>query len=356
MSTSNPLDLPLITDSQTSKHVTHNNAILKLSQAMGNRTNVDVSAGNVTVTTDAAQRNFFFDIVGASASGREVTFPPRNRTLLLRSTPGNAHNVTIKITGGSDSVTMPPGASGFLVTTEAATIVGFFLAQTAVVDALVDLSDFPANYSGAGGKFLAVKSDASGVEFVDPPTSGGGGGATDLSDLSDVLVVSPSAGQLLVFDEALNRWVNQTVTTGAGATELTQLDDIALDAPAEGDALVWDAAQGKWVNRFIPGLSVGLSPSIKTADYTLQDDDLQAMIALEDCDLIVPPYAEVPLPVGTTVALVQWGAAASTIVAGDGVTIHCADTLEFAKQYAGGSLVHMAPDVWLFTAYTTEVP
>lgn len=50
--------------------------------------------------------------------------------------------------------------------------------------AFTDLSDVPSSYTGAGGKFLAVKSGADGIEFVDAPS--GGSGAEDFTDLGDV--------------------------------------------------------------------------------------------------------------------------------------------------------------------------
>lgn len=40
----------------------------------------------------------------------------------------------------------------------------------------LELSDTPSSYAGAGGKFVAVKSTADGLEFVDAPSGGGGGG------------------------------------------------------------------------------------------------------------------------------------------------------------------------------------
>lgn len=354
MSTANPLDLPLITDGQSSKHVTHNDAILKVSQALGNRVEVDVSAGNATVIADTAQRNYFISVVGASVA-RDVTLPAKNRTVLIRAASANSADVTIKVAGGTGTVVFPPGSNALVVTTEAATVEGFFLAQTAVVSALLDLADFPTNYSGAGGKLVAVKADESGVEFINAPS--GGGGATALNDLNDVVSANPAPGDVLVYDDGLFAYVNVPGSTigGSGATALTQLDDVLLTAPAEGELLVYDAAQSKFVNKTVGGSSPssGLAPSIKTVDYTLEIDDTRALILLNDCNLIVPTYAAVALPVGTTVALAQWGVTASSIVAATGVTIHSADTLTFAKQYAGGSLVHVSLDVWLFTAYTT---
>lgn len=48
----------------------------------------------------------------------------------------------------------------------------------------IALQDTPADYTGMGGKIVAVKSDEDGVEFVDAP-SGSGGGASTFLDLTD---------------------------------------------------------------------------------------------------------------------------------------------------------------------------
>jgi hypothetical protein len=37
------------------------------------------------------------------------------------------------------------------------------------------------------------------------------------------------------------------------------------------------------------------------------------------------------------------------------VTINTAETLEFAKRYASGSLVKVATDTWHFAGYTKEL-
>jgi len=55
--------------------------------------------------------------------------------------------------------------------------------------AFTDLSDVPAAYTGEGGKFVAVKSDVSGLEFVDAPASASGsfdyGLVTDATSTSE---------------------------------------------------------------------------------------------------------------------------------------------------------------------------
>ena len=60
-----------------------------------------------------------------------------------------------------------------------------------------------------GGKVLAVKSDRSGFEFV--TMSGGGGGASNLSELGDVSISSPVIGQLLWFNGT--KWAQATAPT-----------------------------------------------------------------------------------------------------------------------------------------------
>jgi len=271
----------------------------------------------------------------------------------VRAVAGNAEDVTVTVNGGSDTVVMPPGTIALVVTTEAATVVGFFLAQTAVVSTLLDLSDFPASYATHGGKVVAVKADVSGVEFIALPAPGSG--AEELNDLTDVTSSGPEQGQVLAWDEGSSAYINVDNVAVSSVVDLNGLNDAEVASPAQGEALVYDAASSKFKNAVISGSFVGVSPSIKTADYTLDIDDTQALILLEDCDLTVPAHADVALPVGTTVAVSQWGAVASLVVAAAGVTINSADTLTFAKRYAGGSLVKVLTNTWLFTAYTTEV-
>lgn len=51
--------------------------------------------------------------------------------------------------------------------------------------AFIDLSDTPSAYTGQGGKFLAVNSGASAVEFVDKPSGGGGASLSDATPKAD---------------------------------------------------------------------------------------------------------------------------------------------------------------------------
>jgi len=52
--------------------------------------------------------------------------------------------------------------------------VGTMIGQATSIIPFTQLSDTPGVYTGAAGKVVAVKSDLSGLEFIDPPTPGGG--------------------------------------------------------------------------------------------------------------------------------------------------------------------------------------
>ena len=46
----------------------------------------------------------------------------------------------------------------------------------------------------------------------------GGGSATNLSDLQDVSIISPTTGQVLTYNSATQKWENKASTGGVGYT------------------------------------------------------------------------------------------------------------------------------------------
>lgn len=77
--------------------------------------------------------------------------------------------------------------------------------------------------------------------------SGGGGGASDLSDLGDVDLTSPSDGQVLTYDAETGKWVNAEGGS-ASVDELGDIGDVDLDNIEDGQTIVWDAENSKWIN------------------------------------------------------------------------------------------------------------
>lgn len=62
----------------------------------------------------------------------------------------------------------------------------------------VQLTDTPEDYTGESGKFVAVKSDESGLEFVEA-----GGGGLDCSDLEDCSIIETMVSSIIQISEGL---------------------------------------------------------------------------------------------------------------------------------------------------------
>jgi predicted neuraminidase len=77
----------------------------------------------------------------------------------------------------------------------------------------------------------------------------GGGGASDLADLGDVEVGTPSDGQALVWDAGTSKWVPGVVS--GGPTELDQITDVNVPTPSNGQLLGFNGTE--WTNVNAPG-------------------------------------------------------------------------------------------------------
>lgn len=90
-------------------------------------------------------------------------------------------------------------------------------------------------------------------------SSGGGGGATMLSELDDVNIPTPTDGQVLTYDNATSKWI--ATDSAAGATSLNELSDVDLDygSPTieEGEVLTFDFGNQFWVHRPLSALLGG---------------------------------------------------------------------------------------------------
>ena len=74
---------------------------------------------------------------------------------------------------------------------------------------------------------------------------GGGGGASELADLDDVDISTPTGGQALLYDDVSEKWVNGNVSSSEALDDLTDVD---ISTPSDGQALLYDSANSKWKN------------------------------------------------------------------------------------------------------------
>lgn len=104
---SNNLGLDQVAENQANKEVTINTMAGQLDAALTERFQVDVSAGNVTVTNLQYRRNASLEIINATTAGRDVTLPAIKRTITILSASANTQNVNIK--RGTTTIVVAPG-------------------------------------------------------------------------------------------------------------------------------------------------------------------------------------------------------------------------------------------------------
>lgn len=91
-------------------------------------------------------------------------------------------------------------------------------------------------------KYILTITDANGS--YDTPNlkgSGGGGGSSELADLTDVQLASLAGGQALVYDSTAQKWVNLDF-------KLSALKDITLTSLAGDQILIYDSTAQKFKN------------------------------------------------------------------------------------------------------------
>lgn len=81
---------------------------------------------------------------------------------------------------------------------------------------------------------------------ISPKAGSGGGGASDLDDLTDVDITSPSNGQVLTYNSTSQKWENSNAS--GGASDLEDLGDVNISTVTDGQTLQYDATSQKWVN------------------------------------------------------------------------------------------------------------
>ena len=150
--------------------------------------------------------------------------------------------VVKKIACGSYN-NLTPDANGLVSITDA--VVSLFNGWA------INHIDIYRNYNPPQGEGTAIATITIGTAapvVIKAPTSGGSGGSSTLSGLSDVTISNLSAGQALVYRN--NAWRNEAITPGSGLY-LGDLENVSILSPSNGQALIY--RNGSWVNETIQG-------------------------------------------------------------------------------------------------------
>lgn len=115
-----------------------------------------------------------------------------------------------------------------------------------------------------------------GIEY----SGGGGGGSSTLAGLSDVNLSSPTDGQVLVYDDTNDEWVNANPTGGASA--VSDLTDVDLTSLANGQILKYNSTTQKWENANESGGGGGGAGYTETTLFTGTHQTYNGEITLND--------------------------------------------------------------------------
>lgn len=155
----------------------------------------------------------------------------------------------------------------------------------------------------SGTKIGIITIDGNSVDVYAPTPSGG---ASAYSDLTDVIVSNPSAGQVPIYNEVSSKWENgtlpvgddvsftQVVSTGTKLGTITinnvdyniyaptqtnpalsDLTDTDISSPTDGQVLVYNGTSEKWENSDASGGSGGHTILDDSGTSLSQEDDLQ---------------------------------------------------------------------------------
>ncbi len=206
-------------------------------------------------------------------------------------------------------------------------------------------------YAGAGatsGKVLTSNGVGSLATFQ--PAAGGGGTVTSVTFTGDGTVLSSTPSSAVTTTGTLTATLaTQTANTLLGATSTTLTNLAVPSCSGATSALTWTTSTGFGCNTI--SYSAG-AVGTQTSNYTLVLGDQSNTVLLSSGSAItatIPPNASVAFPVGAQVVLIQYGAGASSLVAGAGVTIDRPSTLNFIGQYSIVMVIKIATNEWIAT-------
>jgi hypothetical protein len=107
-----------VAPNQASPEVTVNDGTLSLDKAVTESFLVDLTSGNVTITTLQYQRNIFFNCANVATGGRTVTLtatPPKRSAVIFECPAANTNSISL--IAGSTTLTLLPGRT-YLVRTD----------------------------------------------------------------------------------------------------------------------------------------------------------------------------------------------------------------------------------------------
>lgn len=159
----------------------------------------------------------------------------------------------------------------------------------------------------------------------------GEGGASDLADLDDVDLTTPTDGQVLKYNGTSGKWENGT-GGGGGASDLDDLGDVTITSPTNGQFLSYNSSSQKWRNvnapeKYVTYNKMAYGNSVTISDAVVGRNAIElSMDFMATQESIPTSQPSSILPVQELRALLTWDSpeTAQTLIA------------QFSNQYYGG--------------------
>lgn len=109
MTTTN-LEFPYIAASQAQKEVTHNEALDLIDAAISALASIALSDADTLLTDEQVVESASIVFTGTLTAARKVTFPAKQKLLLVKNSTTGGYALNLIITGGSVTITVSSGA------------------------------------------------------------------------------------------------------------------------------------------------------------------------------------------------------------------------------------------------------
>lgn len=190
------LSIPLLTQSQSNKEQTINDAISFLEKAFNASTSLNLAAGNVSLNALDLQRVFLLKATGATAN-RTVTINENVNKIFAIDNSQNAFQLTV--IRGSSTLVMATGTAGVFYVDGNRLVFLWYSANGGSIP-FTFLSDVPNNYIGKAGNYLRVNLTENGIDFAPA-----GSQITEFTDLTDApSTYTGHANALVRINSAMN--------------------------------------------------------------------------------------------------------------------------------------------------------
>ena len=208
-----------------------------------------VAGPNITIVTNAANDSITISAASSGEGGGGISTGAENRLAYYASTGNIIQDTGSNLTWDGSSLSVNGSmvatsysGNGALITGvahSAFTTIAITGQSSIVADSVSDTLTLIAGT----GITLTTNANTDSIT-ISSTSSGGGGGASNLNDLTDVVITSPSNGQVLKYNGT--SWVNGTDATSGGTTLLDNLGDVSIVGPTIGQVLKYNGTS--WVN------------------------------------------------------------------------------------------------------------